>query len=298
MSNLLIPLLAFVSVVAFGGALLGGILSMKNPLRTRLRALGGGSRAPEQTGLFGRTLARAGASISKEGKSSTKLRNEMSAAGFYNPNALGIFWGSKILLFVFGLLSFGVLVTVLDFPFQQEFLMLTLGSGVLFCVPNIILGSYRRKRRAEIQCTLPDAIDLLEICVSGGMGLDMAWNAVAEDFRHVSAALADEMSLTNLEMQLGAGRGDAMRHMANRTGAKEISSLVAVLVQTERFGTSVAEALRIFATNMRDLRSERAEEASEKMAIKLLLPLILLIFPVVLIVSVGPAIIILVEVLG
>ena len=145
---------------------------------------------------------------------------------------------------------------------------------------------------------LPHAIDLLEICVSSGMGLEMAWNAVGDEVRRVSTILADEMALANLEMHLGADRASAMRHMAERTGAEEISSLVATLVQSERFGTKVADALRVFAESMRIERSQRAEEAAEKMAVKLLFPLILFIFPSMLIVCAGSAVIQIVQVLG
>jgi len=132
-------------------------------------------------------------------------------------------------------------------------------------------------------------VDLLEICVSAGMGLDTAWNSVADEIRSVSSVLGDEMALTMLEMQLGAPRTGAMRNMAERTGAQELASLVALLVQSDRFGTSIAEALRTFATSMRHSRSQRAEEAAEKTAVKLLFPLVFCIFPVMLIVTVGPS---------
>ena len=141
----------------------------------------------------------------------------------------------------------------------------------------------------EIRNHLPDAVDLLEICVASGMGLDMAWNQVAEQIRGVSAQLADEMALSNLEMHIGASRAEALRHMVDRTGAEDLASLVAVLIQSERFGTSISEALKTFSETMREMRSMRAEESAEKMAVKLLFPMILFIFPVVLIVVAGPA---------
>jgi tight adherence protein C len=121
------------------------------------------------------------------------------------------------------------------------------------------------------------------------MGLDMGWNAVADESRRVSDTLADEMALTNLEMHLGANRTSAMRHMVERTGVDELGSLVAVLVQSERFGTSITEALRTFAKSMREIRSQRAQECAEKMAVKLIFPMVLFIFPVTFIVVGGPA---------
>jgi tight adherence protein C len=121
------------------------------------------------------------------------------------------------------------------------------------------------------------------------MGMDMAWNSVSDEVRAVSPTLADEMALTNLEIHLGAPRVVAMRNMARRTGADELSSLVAVLVQSERFGTSVVDALRTYANAMRETRSMRSQEAAEKMAVKLLFPMILFIFPSVILVMIGPA---------
>ena len=136
---------------------------------------------------------------------------------------------------------------------------------------------------------LPDALDLLEICISAGMGLDTAWNAVADEVRHVCPTLADEMALANLEMHLGAPRAVALRHMAERTTCEDLSSLVAIMVQSERFGTSIASALQTFAASMRQVRSQRAEEKAEKMAVKLIVPMVAFIFPAVMIVLAGPA---------
>jgi tight adherence protein C len=112
---------------------------------------------------------------------------------------------------------------------------------------------------------------------------------VTDEVRAVSSQLADEMALTNLEMHLGASRADAIRHMATRTGAEDLSSLVAVLVQSERFGTSIGESLRVFATSLRETRSQSAQEDAEKMAVKLIFPMIVFIFPAVVMVMAGPA---------
>ena len=146
-----------------------------------------------------------------------------------------------------------------------------------------------RSRRDEIRQYLPDAVDLLEICVSSGIGLDMAWNMVANEVHHVSPVLATAMDLSNLEIHLGASRTDAMRNMATRTGADQLSSLAAILVQSERFGTSVASALREFAASMREERRMLAEEGAEKMAVKLIIPMVLFIFPAIILVTIGPA---------
>jgi tight adherence protein C len=164
-------------------------------------------------------------------------------------------------------------------------------SALFSFLPNFWVSVRRDRRRLDVQIHLADAVDLLEICVSSGMGLDMAWNSVSDEMRRVSTTLADEMALTNLEIHLGAPRAQAMRNMAARTGAEEISSMVATIVQSDRFGTSIADALRVFATSMREQRSQKAEEAAEKMAVMLLFPMVLCIFPAMLIVVAAPSVI-------
>jgi tight adherence protein C len=186
----------------------------------------------------------------------------------------------------------------LDWPAFSK-IALTVGIAVVFFfLPNFYVSKARAKRRAEVRLHLPDSIDLLEISVSAGMGLDQAWNSVANEVRNVSSILADEMALTNLEMHLGASRAHAMRHMAQRTGSEDLSSLVAILVQSDRFGTSTSEALRTFANSLRELRSQRAQEYAEKMAVKLIFPLVVFIFPPAMIVMAGPAFLTLFRTLG
>ena len=222
----------------------------------------------------------------------------MARAGFQSRSAVPVFLGAKMLLLLVGLVAAGVLTFFVDMPFQQKSAVLMVGAGIPFFIPNSVLRMRHRKRVTQVRRGLPDVVDLLEICVSGGMGMDMAWNSVADEIRTVSPLLANEMALTNLEMHLGVSRGDAISNMADRTGSEDLAGLVAVLVQSEKFGTSVSEALETFAQTMRDIRSERAEESAQKMALKMLFPMILLIFPCVMIVAVGPALIILIQNLG
>ena len=203
--------------------------------------------------------------------------------------APAVYTGVKMLLFVVGL---AVTATPGPAPGDQlasrRSLLISLGGVVPFFLPNLIVRMQEKKRREEIRQYLPDAVDLLEICVSSGIGLDMAWNMVAEEIHHVSAVLGNAMDLSNFEMHLGASRTEAMRNMATRTGAEQLSSLAAILVQSERFGTSVATALQEFAGWMREERHMRAEEEAEKLAMKLLFPMALFIFPAIMVVAVGP----------
>ena len=146
-----------------------------------------------------------------------------------------------------------------------------------------------KRNHDEICLHLPDAVDLLEICVSSGIGLGSAWNMVSDEIENVSPTLANAMALTNFEIHLGVSRIDAMRHMAARTGVEKLSSLAATLVQTEKFGTSIASALNEFAQALREERYFTAEEEAEKTAVKMIFPMVLFIFPAVFIVTAGPA---------
>ena len=232
------------------------------------------------------------------GRASTSLWEQLVRAGYMTRAAPAIYTGVKLLLFLIGLVAATALVLPLDYPVPKKIWLVTMGGAVPFFIPNLVIRMQEKKRRQEIRQYLPDAVDLLEICVSSGIGLDMAWNMVAEEIHHVSPVLGTAMDLSNFEMHLGTSRTDAMRNMATRTGAEQLSSLAAILVQSERFGTSVATALEEFATWMREERHLRAEEEAEKLPMKLLFPMALLIFPAILVVAMGPALIHLFRVLG
>ncbi|HWE93525.1 MAG TPA: type II secretion system F family protein [Tepidisphaeraceae bacterium] len=293
--ELVIPVLAGGAVVAIGGAGLLVRQMLKAPLQERLRGLADGTMAvspQSDSRRFADVVQNLGAAVSS-GTTSRSLREKLTQAGYHDPNAAAIYLGAKALLFAVALLACGVLTLMAPLDNQTKILLTMTGSLGLFFVPNMVVASRRARRRGDIRRHLPDAIDLLEICASAGMGIDMAWNSVTEEVRAVSPVLADEMALTNLEIHLGAARAQAMRHMAERTGADELSSLVAVLVQSDRFGTSITDAMRTFATSMRETRSQRAQESAEKMAVKLIFPMIVFIFPAAVLVMAGPAFIML-----
>jgi tight adherence protein C len=252
----------------------------------------GGSPSQLQT-----RVRRLGESLSRQ-QVSGQLRKSLASAGIYSPTAPALYLGYKVVFFLLSFAGLAALVGPLDLPLTQRVLLISLGSAGFFFVPNLVLAHRRSRRRTEVQRHLPDAVDMLEICVSAGMGLDAAWNNVAEESRKVSPVLADEMELTNLEINLGLGRATAMRHMAERTNVPDISSLVALLIQADRFGASVVEALKVYAETMRELRRQRAEEEAEKTAVKLIFPMVLFVFPPLLMVMVGPALIGLFQTMG
>lgn len=290
----IIPILVFLAVVLIGTAIALVIARRKN-MTWRVvsdNATGGitvtssASNANDPATI--KLLSKLGRGFSV-GKNSNALREKLARAGFYGEQATTTFFGVKLMLFLVGLVVSVMLVMSVDFSMAAKIYLVMMIAAIMFFAPNFYIARRLTARKMEVKRTLPDAIDLLEICVSSGMGLDQAWNSVGDEIRIVSPVLADEMALANLELQLGATRAEALRHMSDRTGAEEFASLVAMLVQSERFGTSVSEALSIFAKTMRETRSNKAEESAEKMAVKLLFPLVLCIFPVMLIVMAGPA---------
>jgi tight adherence protein C len=171
------------------------------------------------------------------------------------------------------------------------------GAALGWVVPSFLLSIKLSKRQLAIQKLLPDAVDLLVICVEAGMGLNQALQRVAEELRHAGATLTEEIAQMNLEIRAGAPREQALLGLADRTGVADVRSLVIMLIQTERFGTSIADSLRVHAETMRVARQQRAEEAAAKTTIKLVLPLALCILPALLVVIIGPVAIQVVEAL-
>ncbi|MGI9152253.1 MAG: type II secretion system F family protein, partial [Rubrivivax sp.] len=157
--------------------------------------------------------------------------------------------------------------------------------------PNLLLGRAVRRRQREIFESFPDALDLMTVCVEAGLGTEAAMVRVADDLQIRCPALAEELRLVNLELRAGADRERALRHLALRTGVEEVDGFVSMINQAERFGTSIAASLRVHADMLRTVRRQRAEEAAAKIALKLLFPLIFCIFPSLMVVLMGPAMI-------
>jgi tight adherence protein C len=170
-------------------------------------------------------------------------------------------------------------------------------AAVGYLLPSMGLGKLERRRQHRIRLGLPDALDLLVVSVEAGLGLDQAIQRVGEEIAFAHRELSDELRLVNLELRAGKGRTDALRALAERTGVDDLSSLVAMLVQTDRFGTSVAQSLRVHADTMRTKRRQRAEEAAAKTGVKMVFPLVFCIFPAIWVVTIGPAAIKFVQVL-
>ena len=295
----LIPALTFLSVMA-GGASVLLLTTRKKRKLLNGRLQEGESRithelkpGKKKSGLL-RFFEVIG-NYSSHGRASTNLWEELIRAGYYSKTAPAIYTGLKLLLFLIGIGCASIVLLPMQFNILQKMNLILIVAVCLFFVPNIMLKVRLKKRHDEICLHLPDAVDLLEICVSSGIGLSSAWNIVADEIATVSPVLGEAMALTNFEIHLGISRVDAMRRMAARTGVEKLSSLAATLVQTERFGTSVSTALKEFAQSLREERYFAAEEHAEKIAVKMLFPMVLFIFPAIFVVTTGPAAIQLVE---
>ena len=295
MNQFIIPILTFVSVSAIGGAIILARAARRHKLRVRLEEFGDitldtDHKIEDEPGPVLKTLERVGRTVaSRTGHGA--LQERLAHAGFFSPAAPMVYTGARMIMLVIGVLLAAALAWSIPVMFPIKIMIVIAGGFILSLIPSLYVDLRKSSRSLDIQNALPDAVDLLEICVSSGMGLDMAWNAVSDEIRRVSPILADEMALTNLEIHLGADRAKAMRHMAKRTGSEEINALVGTLVQSERFGTPIADALKVFAESMRDARHTRAAEAAEKMGLKMLFPMIVFILPSILIVMGGAAII-------
>ena len=231
--------------------------------------------------------------VSPESKDYSRMNMKFLKAGLRQPNFPAIYWGVKCFLCIsFPLLFLLIRLTVLP--------LLTLNMTIAICLYAAAMGFYipdiwislriagRKKRIAE---GLPDALDLMVVCVEAGMGLDAAISRVGEEMSLSNKSLSDELKLLNLELRAGKSRDDAFRDLARRTGLEEIESLVTLLIQTDKFGTSVAQALRVYSDSFRTKRYQKAEEIAGKLSVKLMFPMIFFIFPSLFVVILGPALI-------
>jgi tight adherence protein C len=169
-------------------------------------------------------------------------------------------------------------------------MMIPVAGALGYLFPEIFLSWRVNSRQHRLQRGLPDGLDLLVICVESGLGLDQALMKVAQEIRITHHELSEELQLVNLEMRIGKTRLEALRELGRRTGLEDIKSLVAMLIQTDRFGTSVAQSLRVFSDDLRIKRRQRAEEMSAKTTVKMVPPLVFFIFPALMVVILGPAV--------
>jgi len=230
-------------------------------------------------------------SLPTEGWENSPLRMRFIHAGYRGNAPIALYFGAKTLLaLLFPALAY-LYVTVANSHLKMSVLMLVLLSAATigYYLSNVVLSRLVFLRQREIFETFPDAADLLLVCVESGLGLDAALAKVTEEIRIKSVALAEELHMVNLELRAGSSREKALRNLALRTGVEEVNTFATMLVQADRFGTSIGESLRVFSDDLRTKRRLRAEEMAAKIPLKLLFPLVFCIFPSLLCVLLGPA---------
>jgi tight adherence protein C len=246
---------------------------------------------PRFKSLLG-ALKRLGERAPKSPRELGTLRLRLVQAGFRRDEALTVFFGIRV---AFALIVFAVLSSPI--VGRPNVMMAIAGAGVGYVLPSMALARLAKRRQHRIRQSLADALDLLVVSVEAGLGLDQAIARVAQELAFAYPDLADELRLINFELRAGKPRAEALRNLADRTGVDDLSSLVTMLIQTDKFGTSVAQALRVHSDTMRTKRRQRAEEAAAKTGVKMVFPLVFCIFPAIWVVTIGPAAIKFVQVL-
>ena len=287
---LLLPTLIFFSVT-FG---LIGLYFWLAPTKTdqRLQAIA----APGQKSRWAETVVKIAGPLAKLSTpkgdwDKSPIRVKFFNAGIRGENASLVYFGAKTILpVVLAVLTFLSLRTLGQPDLTLIFYVLL--AAMLGCyLPNILLHLKIKSRQREIFETFPDAADLMLVCIEAGLGLDSGLTKVAEEIQIKSVALAEELHLTNLEIRAGGTREKSLHNLAIRTGVEEIGTFAVMLTQADKFGTSIGESLRVFSDDLRHKRQVRAEELAAKVPTKMLFPLVVCIFPSIIMVIMGPAVI-------
>jgi tight adherence protein C len=298
--TLLLPILAFIfgSLLVTAAAMAlapGGTAAIERRLGevtgAAIRPAGADDEGISKSVVEG--LKKLGTMAPKQKSELGKLQQRLIAAGFRSNEALIVFFGIRLgaALSLFALFSTPLIV--------KPTLLIALFACLLgWLLPAIFLARIAKRRQHRIRLALPDALDLLVVSVEAGLGLDQAIQRVSQELAFAHPDLCDELRLINLELRAGKARSEALHNLGERTGVDDVTSLVAMLVQTDKFGTSVAQSLRVHSETVRTKRRQRAEEAAAKTGVKMVFPLVVCIFPVIWVVTIGPAAIKFVQVLG
>lgn len=269
---------------------------IRNPRRRGQVEAEEGKRAKDQkkTDALAAVLERATNPLAstvkpKNEKELGKLRERLMHAGFRRETAPVVYKGLQLILAGVGLFIGGI-VGVFTVGFELGLVIRALiGGGVCYFAPEIVLGFLIKKRKESIFLSLPDTLDLMVVCVEAGLGLDQAMRKVADELKTAYRCIAEEFGMANAQMQLGRPRQEVLQALGYRSGVDDLRQLASILIQADKFGSSVGQALRVQSDAMRVKRRQMAEEKAAKTAVKLIFPLVLFIFPGIFVVLVGPA---------
>ena len=286
---LILSIVAFLTVVVIVFAFGAAAVAPSSVLGSRLREIGWQRPKPQVKPAIRERMQQALDPFSRALPVSptevSQTRAWLIQAGYRDPQHVTIYRGMRVLFAALGFFS------VFVFTGFDSLLLLTGVTAFGFFIPRFLLKKKLKERQRRIRIGLPDGLDLTVICVEAGLSLDQAMMRVGDDLRTAHPDLSAEFHLFNLETRAGKPRAEALRNLAERTGVDDIRSLVGTLIQTDRFGTSVAQALRVHSDSLRTERRQRAEEQAAKTTVKMIIPLVLFVMPSLIVVTVGPAII-------
>jgi len=244
--------------------------------------------AETEEGVVVRFLHQLGEYVPISPDDASELRKMLIMAGYRSDRAVTIFYGAKIVLGIVMLIVAFMIKDIVASGTVLRMVLVVAGGFLGFSGPNFLLDRMITKRQDRIRLSLPDALDLLVVSVEAGLGLDQAIQHVSRELTGSHREISEELSLVNLEMRAGKRRSEALRNLGERTGEPELKKLIAILVQNDRFGTSMAEALRAHSDFLRVRRRQEAEERAAKVGVKLVFPIFFFILPSMLVVSAGP----------
>jgi len=286
--ELTLSILVFLTVTAVVFSFAAAVVMPTSVLGARLRSLGS-RQAKRENAPFKERIEQALGPLSKaiplSPAEASKSRAWLMQAGYRQSRHETIYFGLR----VFGALL-GLATVIVASGFDSPYLLIGM-PALGFLLPRFVLKRMIRERQRRIRVALADALDLTVICMEAGLSLDQAMSRVGQDLRYAHSDLSDEFYLVNLEMRAGKPRPEALRNLAERTGVDDIRALVGVLIQTDRFGTSVAQALRVHSDALRTERRQRAEEQAAKTTIKMIPALVVFVLPSMFFVTLGPAVI-------
>jgi tight adherence protein C len=297
---ILITVLTFILTASLAFYLQYAFLRKRNPLVDRLadleksnpfKAYAEAALAMRQETPIERVFEPLSKLMPKSPSEVGNTAKKLMRAGYRSRGAVTIFYGIKVAVILLGVLV--LFVTGRFVSFSTQDLLMSLAACVVagFIIPDFILSTRVTSRQERIQLALPDALDLLVVCVEAGLGLDQAILKTSEELRVTHPDICEELNLVNLELRAGKPRKEALKNLADRTGVEDINGLVSMLIQTDRFGTSIAQSLRVHSDSLRTKRRQRAEERAHKVSVKLVFPLVFLIFPSMFVVILGPGVI-------